>query len=596
MQYPSLLPRHIGGPNTCLPFFVESLLGWSLCVSCLAVSGYHYGKSVVLASASGWRRHLCRSVRDAVRRTLGRRMGGILFDRSCVEQPSGESRTCSRSDDVAQWIPLTTHSRAELDGRSPWQRYLALVRVFEKRHPEVLAPLMTAEPTERGMGRKLSNLDDILSLKHEADAALVRVLRTDDICRRLASLAMRPYDAAKFDAPTSPNNGGGSKPIHTTTLLRQLPHNQLLQRMNKLWNYLLRLPSLGEAKAYRRLPASDVTPISDARAYCRSNHATYPYRISLILPAYRERGSHLHSKLTKALEMAACPVEVEVVVVDAGGCCGLDRLLPLAGQTDCGDQDGGETKERCWGRVAIYSFSSGGGRGPCLNFGASVGTGRILTFCHSDTTLPRGWDDRIMNTLEHDGMSDEDLSKLGMARASSCSFSFGIDTSPEGLSMTFESSRKSYYPPGIRAVETTANLRTQLYSLPYGDQVLSLHASVFHFLGGFPDQCLMEDYELVALLRRRAALFVPPSDMLTGNTLRERLAIIPGSPALCSPRRWQKFGVLYVTYMNSKFVNLYAGGMGPDDLFRLYYGRDPPERNANDSPWEVELERILKSR
>ena len=105
----------------------------------------------------------------------------------------------------------------------------------------------------------------------------------------------------------------------------------------------------------------------------------------------------------------------------------------------------------------------------------------------------------------------------------------------------------------------------------------------------------MEDYELVALLRRRAALFVHPSDA-PGGKIKERVAIIPGSPALCSPRRWQKFGVLYVTFMNSKFVNLYAGTreMGPDDLFGLYYGREPPERDENNSPWEVELAKVLE--
>jgi len=77
----------------------------------------------------------------------------------------------------------------------------------------------------------------------------------------------------------------------------------------------------------------------------------------------------------------------------------------------------------------------------------------------------------------------------------------------------------------------------------------------------------MQDYELVALLRKRAAL------LDDGHGPGEALKIIPGEPALCSPRRWQKFGVLFVTFMNSKFVNLYSGGLGPDQLYVLYYGR-----------------------
>jgi hypothetical protein len=165
-------------------------------------------------------------------------------------------------------------------------------------------------------------------------------------------------------------------------------------------------------------------------------------------------------------------------------------------------------------------------------------------------------------------------------------------------SQSSESPASSYFPPGIRAVETTANLRTHLYSLPYGDQVLSLHARVFHFLGGFPDQCLMEDYELVSLLRRRAAVLggiYPIGGMKLNRISYERLAIIPGPPALCSPRRWQKFGVIYTTFTNSRLVSLYASdrNMSADELFQIYYEKDPPKRSSADSPWELELKQLL---
>ena len=132
----------------------------------------------------------------------------------------------------------------------------------------------------------------------------------------------------------------------------------------------------------------------------------------------------------------------------------------------------------------------------------------------------------------------------------------------------------------------TANIRTQLFSLPYGDQVISIPRNVFEFLGGYPDQCLMEDYELVALLRTRAALITKQP---------EQLKIIQGQPALCSPRRWQKFGVLYVTFMNSKLVNLYASGMHPDDLYKRYYNNSPPARLNKLSQWEVEMKSFIQT-
>ena len=181
------------------------------------------------------------------------------------------------------------------------------------------------------------------------------------------------------------------------------------------------------------------------------------------------------------------------------------------------------------------------GGGPCLNFGAANASGRILTFCHSDTRLPMEWDRSIVEAF-HEGGGGGVKKTKATVRSNSCAFAFGIDTSSAGLN-------GGPCPPGIKAVETTANLRTHLYSLPYGDQCLSIPSDVFHYVGGFPDQCLMEDYELVALLRKRSALLPK-----LGVVQRERLQIIGGPAALCSPRRWQKFGVLYVTWMNSKFV------------------------------------------
>lgn len=598
----------IGGPGTCLPFVVESFLGWSLCLSCLAVSGYHYMKSVTISSTLY--RRACRLVRSIL-------LGDGLITKC--------NRDASSHEDLA-WIPLTTHSRSELERQTPWERYLSLVQVLERRYPDALLSILPPErsPIEAVTGEEGSeaisqmqmvanNIEDIETIKRNADDALIHALRHDDVCRRLASLAMRPYhvinetDSSISVAVESVDKANGtdanylisnklSVSKHTstatiqTTLLEQLPHNRLLQRMSKMWKYLLILPSLKEAKAFHRIPTNAAEVIATKRSKRHESDAHYPYHISIIMPAFHEKGYHLLAKLSNALEASSNPDEVEVIIVDAGGCTDLKEVVSLNSSNN----------EKQFGKISIIPFTSGGGRGPCLNYGGYNATGKILSFCHSDTTLPRDWDTSIVRALEHDGLDDDDLFRMGKIRANSCAFSFGIDTSPAGLAMPFTSSSSqlpaSYFPPGIRAVETTANLRTHLYSLPYGDQVLSLHAAVFHFLGGFPDQCLMEDYELISLLRRRAALLdgVYPNGRITLNRVNyERLAIVPGPPALCSPRRWQKFGVIYTTYTNSRLVNLYAGGMGADELFQLYYSRDPPKRRELESPWELELREIV---
>lgn len=152
----------------------------------------------------------------------------------------------------------------------------------------------------------------------------------------------------------------------------------------------------------------------------------------------------MRKKLTTALQTCQNPTKIEVIVIDAGGCESLEE--------EVGNMQG-------WGKLRVVTFGNGGGRGPCLNYGAKEATGRLYTFCHSDTTLPSSWDPKIMSALDKRHLD-------GTVSANSCAFSFGIDTSEAGLD-------GGQHPPGIKAVETTANVRLHLYSLPYGDQVLS---------------------------------------------------------------------------------------------------------------------------
>ncbi|KAL3927894.1 MAG: hypothetical protein SGBAC_012887 [Bacillariaceae sp.] len=237
----------------------------------------------------------------------------------------------------------------------------------------------------------------------------------------------------------------------------------------------------------------------------------------------------------------------------------------------------------------------GGGRGPCLNHGAKVAKGRILTFLHADTRLAVGWNQAILQALcpasaaasaaSFKSSSDDNSPPKRVANA--CAFSFAIDTSTIRINVdkkgNHKDNRDDYFPPGIRAVERTANWRSKWFHLPYGDQCLSVPSYVFGYVGGYPHQCLMEDYELVRLLRQRV------------SSMPEELKILD-LPARCHVRRWQKFGVLYVTMTNSKLVNLYSRQhMTADELFAIYYGMDPEGKN-DPIPWEVELEEFLNKR
>jgi len=496
----------LGGPESTLPWQIQSAFACVLCARSLTVTIYHWYRSTLAAKALTLITKLLKSNFD--------------FDFTF------------NYFDNNYYLPLVSSSKNEQYSQSQIKRHDQLIKVLQY----------------------LCKLEKfgVSDWKDLPDSVLIQIFRTDDICRRLASLMMRPsIELLKY----------GKK--RTVSILTDQPDLDLPKRLARLWPKLLELPSIGRY---------------DSSALLYNSRDIFPFAISVIIPAFRENGTELSSKLDRLFQGCLHPHEVEIIVTDAGGCTDMSKayeehfIIPYTEPLTI------RTSEAKWGRAVYAKFDEGGGRGPCLNFGASIANGQLLCFLHADTILPQDWDNKLVQTLrnvDHNGRYPN-----------SCAFSFGIDTSPKGL-------KGGTYPPGIKAVEFTANLRSRLFSLPYGDQCICIAHTIFRFLGGFPDQCLMEDYVLVSLLRQRAALMHERNPQ--GDSL-ERLKIITGEPALCSPRRWQQFGVLRVTYLNSKYVNLYAAGMSADELFCKYYGSLPPHRESQQSPWEIKLSRIINEK
>lgn len=482
-----------------------------------------------------------------------------------------------RSSSSLLLIELTTSSRSEQTRMAQDERCQQLITYLQKT--------VTNTP----------NNDNVIE-SDDDDEAFVQAIRQSEIARRLASLVMVTGEEEKKTATKRK-----TLMITTATLsAEQQQKVQLLkQKLRRLWPLLLRLPPPDnkyqehEQSCYQSTGSS-----SSTSSRCD---------ISVIMPAYYENGYDIKKKLQKALDRCRNPQDIEIILIDAGKCTELNENI-IIDSDENNDKKVKENKKN-WGAIHIVPFIFGGGRGPCLNYGASKSNGRILSFVHSDTILPPDWDMKIINAF--DGTNNK------CYRANSCAFSFGINTMTTTNSKNNKKVGDSIIPPGIKAIETTANWRTHLYSLPYGDQVLSVPSVIFNYVGGFPDQCLMEDYELIALLRRRCSNNTAITTTATNE--KETLAIIGGIPAMCSPRRWQKHGVLYVTLTNSRLVNLYAGRtFTPDDLYENYYGAPPPKRtftsnndnsnndddqnevqknNHNDHElalWELELQQIIK--
>jgi hypothetical protein len=566
----------LGGPGTILPRPVESFLSWSLALGCLAVSGYYYLRQklvlpMVVVTTLWTRRH-------------------------------------------APSLPqLMTHARREVercDLHQRWTQLEDLLQLEKQRRRQQEPERFQKNNTATAGHGPMDALSDqkvplLLDEDDDDDDALVTLIRSNDLVRRLVSLVMLLSSSSTTSiggagsygtGSTSQNNGKAAAADEQEEARLQ----RRLRQLRRNWSSIYQLPAAAPPprsilddmnhrdSATVSVPANnnddDDQTTSTAAAIC----------ISLVMPCYRENLHHVvHHTLAHAAAACRARHAVQLLLVLAEE--EEDRAATAAGSPE--DEASAasaslrllrnELARQGWGEVQMLFFPDGTGRGPCLNYGHTYATGDILSFLHSDTKLPYDWDVAVMRTLyggsttsttKKDDDDDDRVRSLSPPAVVACAFAFGIDDN------TDDSSSSGVLPPGLRAIETTANLRCQLWSLPYGDQCLSLRRVVFEYVGGFPHQCIMEDYELVVLLRERGNV----------RTLSKPYT------ALCSPRRWQRYGVLFVTYMNSYLVRQYkAGTMSPADIYNRYYG-DNSTNNImkvdDQSPWEKRLEKMLLSR
>ena len=346
------------------------------------------------------------------------------------------------------------------------------------------------------------------------DANLVQFIRTNERVRRLVSRLM----TACPDAPdTIPN----------------------YQQLVDLWPQCLRLPP--------------VLPRTKDKASVEQ-----PFDIGLIIPAYAEQG-HVLARTVHQAWIACCrPERVTVVIVDCGNCTNLDLLQK--------ELDNNQSQGDKWGKVRIVSYKKGGGRGPTLNYGALCAHCTVYTFLHADTLIPTDWDVHVWDALV---VTNNTSSKSRSKKVThACSFLINHDLAKMGLGGLG-------YPWGIRSVTMLTNIRTYFFKLPYGDHILAFPSAHFDYVGGFPAQPLMEDYELMDLMRRRAAC----------KPLNEQLQIVgisKGAFAGTNVRRWQSYGTTYTTMVNALVVYRYRAGWTAQQIFEYYYQR-PKKQMTNGS-------------
>ncbi len=90
--------------------------------------------------------------------------------------------------------------------------------------------------------------------------------------------------------------------------------------------------------------------------------------------------------------------------------------------------------------------------------------------------------------------------------------------------------------------------------MPYGDQAIFTKSEIFRSIGGFPNQPIMEDFELMRRLRKRGRLDIAPEAVFT------------------SARQWKDRGIWATTATNQVLIIAYLLGISPKLLMR-FYGR-----------------------
>ena len=232
-----------------------------------------------------------------------------------------------------------------------------------------------------------------------------------------------------------------------------------------------------------------------------------PLTVTVVIPALNEAAG-----IGRALaSVAAQPGPLQVVVVDGGSADGTvaaaRRALPSA-------------------EVVV----TGRGRARQMNAGAARGRGGALLFLHADTALPPGALDRVRAALAEPGV------------AGGC------------FAVAFDRPGRGGFGPLGRALMRLweARLWMRWHRFAFGDRALFARRDAFDAVGGFPDQPLFEDLDLVRAVRRRG-----------------RFAFLDAA-VVTSARRFRRGGALRQQLRNLGLWAAWNAGVPPARLKRFY--------------------------
>ena len=222
-------------------------------------------------------------------------------------------------------------------------------------------------------------------------------------------------------------------------------------------------------------------------------------RFSIIMPVLNEEAiledQLIHLK--KQCEAHKC----ELLIVDGGS---QDQTVAIAEK---------------YGHV----IHAARGRAVQMNAGAEVAHGEALLFLHADTQLPPDAFQAIEQALQAPSV-------VGGA-----------------FQIRFNCNQWPY-----RLVTLATNLRSRLRKSFTGDQAYFIRTSSFQAIGGYPEQPLMEDLEIIIRLKAIGNFILLPQYVITSARRHNRLGLLPS--------------VLFMWYLRT----LYTFGASPAHLQRMY--------------------------
>ena len=161
------------------------------------------------------------------------------------------------------------------------------------------------------------------------------------------------------------------------------------------------------------------------------------------------------------------------------------------------------------------------GRGAQLAAGGAATTHDWLLFLHADTRLEPGWSDTVR--------------RFTGAGPGVAHFAFTLDDPAAGA----------------RRLERMVAWRCRRFALPYGDQGLLIHRTLYEAIGGFRPLPLMEDVDIIRRLRPIRPTALPIRAVTAGD-------------------KWRRLGFHGRSAKNLSILTLYFAGVPPRWLARLY--------------------------